>query len=362
MKQGVRDRLSANEKSISTNIKEGNITHGSLHYISDMDSIPLPAGCREGEKMQAYRLSDDHKRIWLQGDKKVWRIYGGKQIPRDAEIANARLVRRNQNYYIQITFFVEWDEKDLHDEWEILERAFSLEGVGLDFGIETNITLSNGEKFNWHYEETECLKQAQAGNEDYRAWHLRNYGWEKSSNARLRVVNREYERIRRKKQDAINKLVHCFRDCLTVVQEEQIKSWHQDERYSDVVQHSIMGGVMKRLSEQSSTLVVSKWCRTTGVCPDCGHVLDEKLSLDDREWDCPVCGAHHDRDVAAARTIFLLGVVSLAYPVCPSALSRDVFVGLLGVLGLDVPKAFTGLSGSGRLKPERSRAATGIKH
>lgn len=160
MKQGIRDRLKSNEKSMLANIKNGNITHGELHYISTLDSIPLKQGCREGEKMQSYRLMDDHKHVKIQGDDRSWRVYGGHQIPRDAEIASGRLVRRNQNYYIQITFFVEWDDTDLHDEWEILERALSLDGTGLDFGIKSHITLSNGEKLTWWFEESDKLKAA----------------------------------------------------------------------------------------------------------------------------------------------------------------------------------------------------------
>ena len=35
------------------------------------------------------------------------------------------------------------------------------------------------------------------------------------------------------------------------------------------------------------------------TCSACGHVLDV-LPLSVRAWDCPVCGAHHDRDVNAA--------------------------------------------------------------
>ena len=124
---------------------------------------------------------------------------------------------------------------------------------------------------------------------------------------------------------------------LLLFQEEQIKSWHADERYSDTVQHSVMGGTMARLSKKSSTLVVSKWVRTTGVCPDCGHVLDEKLSLDQRVWDCPECGVHHDRDVAAARVVRLLGVVGVLYPDCPVGLERGVWEALLSVLRLGSP-------------------------
>ena len=44
---------------------------------------------------------------------------------------------------------------------------------------------------------------------------------------------------------------------------------------------------------------------TTQTCHVCGHVMkgDQKLTLDIREWTCPVCGTHHVRDVNAAINI-----------------------------------------------------------
>ena len=44
---------------------------------------------------------------------------------------------------------------------------------------------------------------------------------------------------------------------------------------------------------------------TTQTCSHCGHVLtgENKLTLDDREWTCPVCGTHHLRDHNAAKNI-----------------------------------------------------------
>ena len=47
---------------------------------------------------------------------------------------------------------------------------------------------------------------------------------------------------------------------------------------------------------------VGQWTATTKPCSDCGY--DNKdLRLSDRQWTCPECGSHHDRDVNAAINI-----------------------------------------------------------
>ena len=50
---------------------------------------------------------------------------------------------------------------------------------------------------------------------------------------------------------------------------------------------------------------VGQWTATTKPCSDCGH-RNENISLDDRQWTCPECGSHHDRDVNAAINILRL--------------------------------------------------------
>ncbi len=44
----------------------------------------------------------------------------------------------------------------------------------------------------------------------------------------------------------------------------------------------------------------------TKRCSNCGHVV-EKLPLKIREWDCPECAAHHDRDINASINILRMG-------------------------------------------------------
>lgn len=55
---------------------------------------------------------------------------------------------------------------------------------------------------------------------------------------------------------------------------------------------------------------------TTQTCSVCGHVMsgDQKLTLADREWDCPACHTHHNRDVNAARNILKRGLEAAMQP------------------------------------------------
>lgn len=57
-----------------------------------------------------------------------------------------------------------------------------------------------------------------------------------------------------------------------------------------------------------------KW--TTQICSNCGFRMGthgtNKLTLKDREWDCPNCGVHHIRDHNAAINILYRGLQSIA--------------------------------------------------
>ena len=59
----------------------------------------------------------------------------------------------------------------------------------------------------------------------------------------------------------------------------------------------------KCIKHKREFLQVGQWTETTTKpCSDCGH-KNENLSLSDRQWRCPECGSHHDRDVNAAINI-----------------------------------------------------------
>lgn len=51
-------------------------------------------------------------------------------------------------------------------------------------------------------------------------------------------------------------------------------------------------------------VVVDRWFASSKLCstPGCGWKYSD-LDRSEREWVCPMCGAHHDREVNASRNI-----------------------------------------------------------
>ena len=76
-------------------------------------------------------------RIKIQGIKKPVRVNGLKQLLHydNIEYANAHLLYDGYDYYISFTCYV---------DKEVKKQAFFRDVIGLDFGVQTNITCSNG--------------------------------------------------------------------------------------------------------------------------------------------------------------------------------------------------------------------------
>ena len=74
------------------------------------------------------------------------------------------------------------------------------------------------------------------------------------------------------------------------------------------------GDFYRKLKHQSrkrirSVLKIGRWIPSTKCCCVCGH-KNENLTLADRNWTCPSCGTHLDRDQNAAFNILKEGVAS----------------------------------------------------
>ena len=168
--------------------------------------------------------------------------------------------------------------------------------IGLDFGIKTSITTSEGEKLDMHVEESDRLKRLQRELER-RA---------KGSNNRhktVKLIQREYQKLSNRKEDKANKIVSRLKaySCICM-QDEQIAGW-QKGLFGKQVQHSCLGQVKAKLKALPQTVVLDKFIPTTKWCPKCGK--KNMIGLADRTYSCG-CGYHKDRDIHSAKNMLAI--------------------------------------------------------
>lgn len=184
--------------------------------------------------------------------------------------------------------------------------------VGIDLGLNHLVTLSNGIKFDnprWFRESQAKLKRAQQ--------HLSRK--QKGSN-RYNVQKLKVAKIHNKIANQRSYVLH------------NISSWLVNNFDTIIVEDLNVAGMKKSnlaksVSDASfSTLVsmidykskwygrtfhkVDRWCPSSKTCNCCGHKMDT-MTLDIREWTCPNCGQHHDRDLNAAKNILDEGLRDL---------------------------------------------------
>ena len=57
---------------------------------------------------------------------------------------------------------------------------------------------------------------------------------------------------------------------------------------------------------------IDRFYPSSQTCSVCGYVNKDTKDLSIREWECPVCHAHHDRDVNAAINILRIGLNNIS--------------------------------------------------
>lgn len=182
--------------------------------------------------------------------------------------------------------------------------------VGMDFGLKTYLTLSDGTKVN----NPLFLKQ---GLNEFRRKSRALSKCEKTSHHRIerrKDLERLHERIRDRRDDWQWKTCRELCERYSVICIEDLNLTGMTRLWGRKVNDLAFGSFVQKLEHTASkfgteVVKVDRFYASSKTCSVCQYV-NELLSLRDRSWTCPVCGTSHDRDLNASVNILRQGIAS----------------------------------------------------
>ena len=186
----------------------------------------------------------------------------------------------------------------------------SPEQIGADLGLTSMVITSKGDKVgNPRYFATDEKKLARAQKR-----HARKQKHSKNQEKARRKVAKIHARIADRRRDYQHKLsTRLIRENQVIcVESLAIKNMMQNHSLAKAIADVGWGEFVRQLAYKAQwygrTLVkIDRWFPSSKTCSCCGYGL-ESLDLEVREWMCPNCGTHHDRDVNAANTVLTEGL------------------------------------------------------
>jgi putative transposase len=183
------------------------------------------------------------------------------------------------------------------------------DGIGVDLGIKTFATLSNGEKVDAPKPLKKCLHRL-------RRLQRNLARKQKGSNRRYRARKRLaklHAKIGDIRTDFLHKLsTRLIRESQTIAVEDLnvsglVKNRKLARAISDLGWRQFRSLLEAKADKYGREVrVINRWEPTTQQCSCCGF-RGGKLDLSVREWQCLYCGTVHDRDINAAINIKVAG-------------------------------------------------------
>lgn len=269
-------------------------------------------GCKTGTGFPKFKSKkNDRKSYSTTGYGNVTRIEGNgiklpklgivkakisREIPEGNRILSATVSQNASGKYF-VSILTEY-EADIPERK--IETALGLDYSSPHFYVDSEGNEADMPHFYRKWErrlarEQRRLSKMVGGSNNYRKQKIR--------------VARMYEKVRNCREDWQHKESTRLADKYDLIAVEDInyQDMAQGLKLAKATNDNAFGRfrtfLAYKLAERGKKLVtIDKWFPSSKLCRHCGTVNSE-LTLSDREWDCPGCGAHLLRDVNAAINI-----------------------------------------------------------
>ena len=183
--------------------------------------------------------------------------------------------------------------------------------VGVDMGLKDLLITSEGETFknNRYTKKYECkLAKAQ------RHLSRKKKGSRGFENQRLKVA-RLHDKIANSRADYLHKCsISLVRRYDTIcIEDLNVKGMSKNHRLAKSITDASWGKFVSMLTYKAewndkNVVKIDRFFPSSQTCHVCGYVNKDIKDLSVREWECPECHTHHDRDINAAINILHFGL------------------------------------------------------
>lgn len=246
------------------------------------------------------RIKFTHNKVQLQKIGLV-KLAEKNRIPTDSKYYNPRISFDGLSYWLSVGVEINDNQVD---------NKPKTEPIGIDLGIKTLLTLSNGEsydKVNVRNEQKKLKRLQRKASGLY----IQYRGKDKSKNLiKLeKQILKQHKRINNIQMDNIHKITKAIIDCNPefIALEDLNVSGMMKNRYLSRVLNECKFYEIRRQFEYKGRFhgvditIVNRWFPSSKMCSDCGQIKSD-LKLSDRTYNCD-CGLSIDRDLNASINI-----------------------------------------------------------